>query len=253
MEKTDKLNILLFGMAGSSKSSFINSCYTLLSNKLESQIAQSGGDSVRVTKELVPYRLVAPHNEAPTTLMLVDTWGVEQNVDHYNQGQFELILKGKLPKNWHMKDDVTGSLKLQDNRSSSEIHCLIIFVPAGELVSGPGKGSFMLSKTKEFCATATRLKIPFIVLLSKIDIQVPAFRANPTANFPDITKLVNQAAQTFAIAPAQVYPLINYYSETEKTFHIDQLTFRILDVARSIAKNTRLTDNLRNIIFNDDF
>jgi len=248
-EKTKRLNILLFGLAGSGKSSFINSCFTLFSNKVEQQIAEAGGNTQRVTKELKPYRMIAVHTSAPTSFGLVDTWGLEQNVDYYKQGQFECILQGTLPNGWQMSDEVTLDIISEGINMEKKIHCLIFFIPAGELVV-QGK-SFMVNKTREFCESATRMKVPFLVALTKIDIQVPAFRDNPMGQFPEIDKLIFHAAQTFGIAPNQVLPLINYWKETEKKFVLDKLLYKIISTAVSIAKNRCMPDDVRKLIESD--
>ncbi len=62
------LNILLFGVAGSTKSSFINSCYTLLSSIEQVEIAQSGGSAFRVTAKLQSYRLASLERAQATVI-----------------------------------------------------------------------------------------------------------------------------------------------------------------------------------------
>jgi len=256
MRRKKRLNLLLFGMAGSSKSSFINSCFSLLSYELITQLAPSGGSTERVTRCLKPYRLTSDiHTPSETGLKLAvyDTWGLESNVDLYAEGQFELILNGQLPAEWKMGASVTGA-ELQQGNEDKAIHCLIVFVPAGELASPPGgKASFMVSKTKEFCATATKMKVPFLVLLTKVDQLLPAFRQNPFNTYPEIEKMKIQAATQFGIAQNQVHPLINYYGETSKVFVIDRQIYKIIEIAINIAKNVRLTDRSKSIVMNDDW
>jgi hypothetical protein len=66
----DIKNILLFGVAGSTKSSFVNSCFTLLSPKMCMEIALSGGHRNRVTTEIKSYRLSNIHTRTGTSYRL---------------------------------------------------------------------------------------------------------------------------------------------------------------------------------------
>jgi len=255
LEKGEKLNILLFGLAGSSKSSFINSCYSLFSPKIVTQIAHSGGAIDRVTKEMKPYRMIRDvmgvhGTPEPGFFSLIDTWGLEQNEDYYREGQFELILQGRLPKGWQMGQAVTGANIVEEVKTNEAVHCVVFFVPVGELTA-PQNQSFMLRKTKEFCATATRMHIPFLVAISKMDMVLPAFRDDPSKTYPEAEKIVMQAAQQFSIAPSQVYPLINYTKETDKVFALDKQTYKILHTAYSIAKNRRLPASTKSLIEDD--
>ena len=50
-------NILVFGVIGAGKSSWINSIVTALSHDVENQLASVGGSSGHVTTQLVRYRL----------------------------------------------------------------------------------------------------------------------------------------------------------------------------------------------------
>lgn len=99
--------------------------------------------------------------------------------------------------------------------------------------------------------TDTVWDIPFLVVLSKMDTVVPGFRDSPSKKFPDIERLIIQASQMFSINQNQVYPLINYYRENGKVFDIDKYTYKILHSAYSVAKNRRLPESTKKVIFDD--
>jgi len=120
------------------------------------------------------------------------------------------------------------------------------FVPVGELVS---KASRMMQKTKEFCQNATRLDVPFIVAITKVDTVVPAFRDKPNPKMPEVTQLVQQASVFFNVGANQVFPLINYWKETEKKFELDQVIYRILNQAVKVAGDRNLSDVEKDLIY----
>jgi len=124
----DNFNVLLFGLAGSGKSSFINSVWTLLSPENSvSTVAAYGGGTSHSTKQLIAYTL--PN----TRITLWDTWGLAP--DTYQQSELESILSGELPSGWEMQravSDITNQQFLQELWSSKHkrrIHSVIFFFP----------------------------------------------------------------------------------------------------------------------------
>jgi len=236
-EGTTKRNILLFGLAGSSKSTFINSCYSLVSSVPRQQIAKSGGHDVRVTSELQGYRLANLDTKQASRIFLWDVWGLEQ--DNYQGAEFEAVLQGKLERGWKMAKPVAMDDLLKPINEDHKQHCVIFFVPVGELVN---KQSAMMKKTKDFCHMAIKLDVPFVVALTKVDTVVPAFRDNPDPNLQEVAQLVQQATKYFNVAENQVFPLINYWKETEKRFKLDRVIYRILFQAFKVAGDLSLSD-----------
>jgi len=238
-----KRNILLFGLAGSSKSTFINSCYSLVCSTPRQQIAKSGGHDIRVTAELQGYRLANLDKKQASKIFLWDVWGLEQG--NYEGAEFEAILQGKLARGWKMAAPLSMDDLLKPVNDDYKQHCVIFFVPVGELVN---KASSMMKKTKDFCQKAIKMDVPFIVAITKIDTVVPAFRDNPNPNMQEVTQLVRQAAIFFNVGENQVFPLINYWKETEKKFELDQVIYRILNQAVKVAGDRNLSPEEYNLI-----
>jgi len=230
-------NILLFGLAGSSKSSFINSCYAMLSGATSyKQIAISGGNSARVTTEYNGNRLINLNDKRPTRYRLWDTWGLERN--NYQDCQFEFMLSGQLNRKFKMNDDVS-QVKYGDPKQ--KIHCVLFFIPAAELDL---QSSPMLQKTKEFREISTRMGIPFVVAITKVDSKVPAFRDDSSIKQQAIDQMITRAAQVFNIQENRIRPLINHTAEKEKTFSVDVVVLELLDVAISVAGSRTLDEDL---------
>jgi septin family protein len=125
-----ELNILLFGLAGATKSSFVNSIFTMLSkdDRIQS-IAAAGGSIKHVTGQLGRYRLGDKHEGLK--LNLWDTWGLTP--DTFQEGELEAIIKGELPPGWDKDVSIVEGKELlekfADSRGKRAIHAVIFFVP----------------------------------------------------------------------------------------------------------------------------
>ena len=90
---SDRLNILLFGLAGATKSSFLNSVFTLL-DRDQTQIihkAISGGSGDHVTVKLERHQLEG------TNINLWDCWGLTQKT--FKGNELDMILDGRVNNN----------------------------------------------------------------------------------------------------------------------------------------------------------
>jgi hypothetical protein len=100
-------NILLFGEFSSGKSSFINSVYTLISNRMEFVAPVSGGrDHTTVHYERYPL-LDLP-------IELRDTWGWSETT--YKGEELRLMLDGAMPHKTHMTALTKGQITLNKAR-----------------------------------------------------------------------------------------------------------------------------------------
>jgi len=106
----------------------------------------------------------------------------------------------------------------------------------------------MMKKTKEFCQKAIKLDVPFIVAITKVDAVVPAFHDNPNPKMPEVAQLVRQASTFFSVGENQVFPLINYWKETEKKFELDKVIFKILSQAVKVAGDRNLSKEEHDLI-----
>jgi GTP-binding protein EngB required for normal cell division len=224
-------NILLFGLAGSTKSSFINSCYTLINNKVMKEIAKSGGHTQRVTTELKSYRLIDFEKKKTSNYRLWDTWGIERN--NYQNCEFEQIINGYYQSGHKMNTRV--SVADFDNKESDENnnqHCVIFFIPASELDNSNGP---MLQKTREYVEIATEQGISSVIALSKLDQISPSFRENSEKENTDVKNYIAKASKIFNLQPNRIFPVLNYLHEKEKSFAIDKIISNLLYTAAEIA------------------
>jgi len=226
-------NIFIFGLAGSTKSSFINSAYSLLSSDVQKGIAVAGGHSERVTTELKSYKLVNLDEQKATNYRFWDTWGLERK--NYEGCEFTNIIQGKASAGWTMAQATksrVGDLVKVPAESKNIQNCVIFFIPAAELDTD---GSELLQKTREFMESATEHQVATVLVITKIDVLVPSARQNPNAHNPGIQSRISKACKFFNLPPARVFPLVNYNDETQKNFEIDRLILKVLRTSCQIA------------------
>eukprot|EP01087_Luapelamoeba_hula_P000877 TRINITY_DN10641_c0_g1_i3.p1 TRINITY_DN10641_c0_g1~~TRINITY_DN10641_c0_g1_i3.p1 ORF type:complete len:302 (-),score=34.21 TRINITY_DN10641_c0_g1_i3:391-1296(-) len=132
-----RFNVVLFGIAGASKSSFVNSALTLLSSDCNALIHRAGvgGSEHHNTHKLAKFDLEGTH------MTLWDTWGLTPTT--YTSGDLQLLLQGALPNGWDMHDDIGDRPQPgcqqsvheshQSIRDSRAPHAVLFFIPHGAL------------------------------------------------------------------------------------------------------------------------
>lgn len=138
LDHETELNLLLFGAAGTGKSSFINSIFTLLSPIVHTQLAPSGGSTERVTVEFRRYRLASidlvggrPKILRPTGIRIWDTWGLERN-KNYTIDSFTEIAEGNVPHGTSMFDmsiDPATASAVAAPIDPTRFHAVLFFIP----------------------------------------------------------------------------------------------------------------------------
>jgi hypothetical protein len=234
----DSLNILLYGIAGATKSSFINSILTLLNNSYDRvDRAPTGGADKHVTRKLTKYPV---GNDIGISVNFWDTWGLTpQGLGAYKHGELDEIMNGNLPSGWDMMDnvddklDVISSDRAVATRSQRKIHGVLFFVPHGAL---DNKQYTDIIKTN-YEKLQTFGMNP-LVILTKADEVCEQIREDPTnTSLQDIKDLNTKTAQMLNIAPSKIFVGINYIQEEEsqKVFNIDKGNAVIFKEILSIA------------------
>jgi len=223
-EKANFFNILLFGIAGATKSSFVNTISTLLSeNDRIQQIAAVGGGSSHTSISLMTYPL------EKTRIRLWDTWGLTPQT--YVSGELDQILDGVLPANWKMDLNIDKFRNVldsnRDTRSERQIHGILYFLPQASL-SDPNKEPER-KMMKEFFSQLSRKGYNPLLMLTKVDEVNKNVRSTPNGNFSDLKDLTEKASKIFNIGTNRVFYNINYISEQQRTFEIDRMTYKILE------------------------
>jgi len=208
-----QLNILLFGVAGAAKSSFINSCYNMLNKDRIDQIAQAGGNASHVTRTFKRYTLqynVASSQPKDTFINLLDTWGVDKN--NYTKNEFLYLLHGQLGEGWRMEDQVRLGFSNRTN-TSTKPHCVLFFIPFQEIMDDNANANSYLQRIKSFIDLATEAEVPVTVAITKLDLYCAAFRQQVAHPPKEIETVLDKAAAKINIHRSNVVPLLNYWKE----------------------------------------
>jgi len=222
-------NLLLFGPTGSGKSAFINTCYSLLSETVISQVALSLGGSQTITNKFKSYRLLSLDRtmkplEPPTDIRLWDIWGFD-NLESFPI--FEEFLEGKVPKDTNQNKMGKGIL-LEAPVEDHTQDCVILFLPIAEL---DNKTSKIIEKMRKFVTKTAEQVVSCVLVLSKSDLLARS-SSDPGK---EIEKKINESKSIFGIN--EIYSLVCYQQETEKSFEIDRSVFAVLHAAVSIGRS----------------
>lgn len=233
-----KLNVLVFGLAGSTKSSFVNACASMMNAKDNSlkNIAQVGAADHHVTKQILRYQF------EDMNFQLVDTWGITKS--NYAEFTIEDVLNGALPFGW--SKDFTRSEHQQQLVAFAStavrrmVHQVIFVVPIGALEDD----AYCLHLKNYFAKLCLFVGNP-IVVLSLADTVDPAVRDDTFVNSATIKKYKEKCAEKLSIQEYKIYLAVNYTKEPARTQNIDRNTFNTLFSALKYASQFWSADRIQ--------
>eukprot|EP01087_Luapelamoeba_hula_P016417 TRINITY_DN5050_c0_g1_i5.p1 TRINITY_DN5050_c0_g1~~TRINITY_DN5050_c0_g1_i5.p1 ORF type:complete len:456 (-),score=40.84 TRINITY_DN5050_c0_g1_i5:159-1424(-) len=223
-----KYNLLLFGISGASKSSFMNSVLTLLSRDFQPiHRVGVGGGTHHNSRQLARVDLQG----VPVSLW--DTWGLTPYT--YHNGDLQLLLDGTLPSGWdmdHVCDEHREQLEHNEGtRDSRAQHAVLFFIPHSSLDKQDGDETDLIKDT--FGQVKHLNPLLLLTRTDEIDVNIRRSPNNPSNT---ITQLKHQASQLLNIPVNRIFTTVNYTTEREKTFAIDRNTYEILHTALNIAE-----------------
>jgi len=230
--RNSKFNILIFGPAGSGKSSFIQTIFTMLSEEdsIVTGVCPVGGGAGHVTTTL--RKIDLPDGMGG----LWDTWGLTS--DQYLHEELSLIVKGVLPSEWEMTDGINKiDKKMIQTAQFRQIDAVIIMVPVGTLAD-----QSELSNLKAQIQKIIGLRLNPILLLAQADTVDKEVRSNPNRFSLEIEKIKQQVAEAFSVPPMMIFPCVPYRVEEKRSFEIDKLAYKILQIALNNAASKRMFD-----------
>jgi len=247
--ETKSFNIYLFGIAGATKSSFINSVLTLLSaeNYIVTRSAVGGGGK-HTTTTLVKYNL--PNSNT----VFFDTWGLTQET-YTSQDVLDALFIGKLPVNFSMELEFnTYRNELEQQKQTWHLrkaHGCLFFIPHGSL-ENPDEVD--LIKTT-FARIQKKHGLNPLLLLTRVDEIIPQVRINPLGNYPQLNSKKEKLAKLLDIPIRNIFYCVNYISEDKKSFELDKNTYKILErivecASENVFKMQNSTDSVINGLTN---
>eukprot|EP01087_Luapelamoeba_hula_P021133 TRINITY_DN732_c1_g1_i1.p1 TRINITY_DN732_c1_g1~~TRINITY_DN732_c1_g1_i1.p1 ORF type:complete len:347 (+),score=41.09 TRINITY_DN732_c1_g1_i1:349-1389(+) len=225
-QSAPKYNLMLFGIAGASKSAFINSALTLLSPDYPViHSASVGGGEHHNSRKLARFELPG------VRATLWDTWGLTPNT--YHNGDLQWLLEGVLPLGWDMdwvydqqRDQVERAAGTRDSRAQ---HAVLFFIPHSSLDKR--------DETDLIRSTFDQVKhLNPMLLVTRTDEVDTTIRRSPDRPSTAIIQLKHKASRVLNIPVNRIFTTVNYTMERQKTFAIDRNTYEILDTALGIAE-----------------
>jgi len=213
LSKIPYFNILIFGVAGCGKSSFINSVLTVFS-PITQHVVPVGGSSQHVTKELSRFSVSQVPGLENIRINFFDLWGMDEN--NYTDIKLQDFIRGNIPK------DVTSSECLGEkkevgiwNAFERRIHSVLFFIlPA---VIDNSKICESVSKNINICKFKCRM-FPLVI--------IPRSRSIGDEN--EQMEHKQRLAQKFNLPAHFLYMFENYTDEKEKAMDIDRKTLNIM-------------------------
>jgi len=179
-------NLYIYGLPGSTKSSFINTAYTIFSpDDSIANKAPVGGGGEHCTTQLHRYGITEQIN-------IWDTWGLTPQTFHPKL--LRLFNAGQVPVHYQMekindKKETNHIVeKYKSSAHSRSCHSIIFFIPWGS-VSDDNEFEMVKScfrEFKNFCP---------VVVLTLVDDLEPDFRENPKGNYPKLLELRQSVAK----------------------------------------------------------
>ncbi|XP_048851301.1 interferon-induced protein 44-like [Brienomyrus brachyistius] len=219
IDSVPQARILLVGDVGAGKSSFFNSISSVFCDHITAQ-ANAGDNPTTLTLKYHTYQVREGTGGRPLSFLLCDTMGLEQTTNGgVNTDDIESILKGYIPDGyqfdpkipWSQNGDQTHVPPLKER-----IHCVVFVVDASTLPLKNSKDE----KPKKFTKIkdkANLLDVPLMVLLTKVDKVCPHTGKDlKNVYWSDYLKVqIEKASRILGIQTSNVFPVRNYFRETE--------------------------------------
>ena len=226
-------NLLLFGTAGASKSSFLNTVSTMLraddgrDNMIDSTAAAAGGAD-HTTRRL--HRYMFSKNFA-VNFNIWDTWGLAR--DAYKDTKLiEMLVDGKLPSEWEMSESLdmhrAKFQKMKHEKLETQMHGIIFFIPQMFVTDIDDEEQ---QRVKEVFQILIKKCYNPMVVVSKVDEIYRELRDHPFTNADMATNLRRRVADAFAIPSNNVRYAVNYLEEQQRSFEIECLAYETIQQA----------------------
>ena len=230
-------NVLLFGEAGSTKSSFLNTAAAMLQNRHKStenlykliKPAPVGGGDHPVTETLHCYSM---SELTGFPINIWDTWGLTS--DSYKEANLlGFLVNGKLPNNWNFRKHSIEKFSEKFERAKeteyprTEMHAVVFLMRYNCLDDESAEEVQLVTKT--FQRFVELLRNP-IILLSKVDEITRDIRDHPIERSELLLDLRKKFSSHFKVPINDVSFTVNYYEETERIFEIDALAYENMEL-----------------------
>ncbi|KAM9454185.1 uncharacterized protein Hap1MRO34_020109 [Clarias gariepinus] len=223
--RVNHLRILVVGPAGSGKSAFITSVNTVLQGR-NTYLAHSltGGSSA--THKYTVYKLNKGTEGSFFPFVFGDTMGLETGSDGAKTNEIVAILHGHIPEGFtfnaleELTADSNDYIRLP--ALHDKFHCLVFVVPANHIDQLPND---IIAKIKEIQKNARELRIPQVVIMSKVDKACSQVKENLQMIYRSkkIKEGMEKCSNTLGVPMNYILPVKNYHEEITNNNEIDIL------------------------------
>ncbi|KAG8007047.1 Interferon-induced protein 44, partial [Nibea albiflora] len=224
--------ILIYGPAGSGKSSFINSVDSVLQGRVTGRAAEDAISRESFTKEFRTYKILKGTRRTFYPFSFTDIMGIEKDTD--KGARVEDI---KLAMRGHIKDGYKfnpfSQISEDDHKYnkiptlSDRVHVLVCVVSAAttDILSAE-----TVAKMREVRLAARDMGIPQLAILTKIDEACPEVEANLKNAYKSmyLKETMEELNVALGIPPKSIFPVKSYHSEINTDADMDTLLLSAL-------------------------
>ena len=213
------LRLILWGLFGVGKSSFVNSLATLYNEDPKNpnrkiNLAKTKPGNTTCSTELKTYEI--------NNVTIQDSWGWEsQRKDLYNPLLFQCMLTGMLGDVFPMLNAPNLNVtNLPNVAEKKPVDIVLLFVTHNSL-----SNTEYLAHMKMMIVEAEKLKIPYLIMLTQIDRVDPKLKENPYQTNEAITELLFEVKEKVGEDEQYIIPVVNYTSQPERNWAMDRAAF----------------------------
>ncbi|XP_039637487.1 interferon-induced protein 44-like [Perca fluviatilis] len=231
--QTDGLRILLHGPVGAGKSSFVNSVQSVLKGQMCRQALVANTSRGCFTKSYTTYKI----QKGPETFypfVFNDIMGLTKD-QGVSVDDVKLALKGHVKENYEFNPESTLSEKdltfyNKHPTANDKVHVLVCVIDANTVSEMSDE---IQDKIHNIRMEASKLRIPQVAILTKIDLVCPKIQNN-LRNVYETVHIKNKMEELSALVGIPmncIFPVKNYHEEINLNSDIDSL---ILSALRNI-------------------
>ncbi|XP_046693259.1 interferon-induced protein 44-like [Silurus meridionalis] len=239
--------ILLYGQVGAGKSCFINSVLSVFKAKIINKADEESSGGKSCTRKFKTYK-ITDVNGPVLPFVINDVMGLEGSEENgIHPDDIIKALKGHVKEGYTFNPvsplNTDNPDYIKEPSPNDKVHCLVT-VMAADSISLLDKEAFqkMIRVRKE----ALSLGIPHVVLMTKIDTITPLVKEDPSKVYTSrkIKQKMEECSQTLGPPTKCVFPVSNYYEESETNDKKDVLILTALKGIADIVQNYFENDNM---------